>query len=226
MPIYRDSAGCIDDRFTPPREQLEIVREWITPAFWSFFQESFPSCRKNVPEWPKQELVALVLVPYMWMGSTWRQEALSELCTRYNVERELPIPQDRLYMTNPLGPHPDPRQQKIFGFARWEIIDFGAGRGATTDPVQEGTPTPNIGTLVALGLHPKWAEQLGEPGVPRVQIPGCKIEVGNFARTGEPSRIFGLGVQQNKTHSGLLLRPVSLESKSNTWALPKFYSPL
>lgn len=174
--------NLVQGLFAPPKRQLERVHEW-NEYFkdWRIDDVALRWAGHNVPRWPEEPLVALVLVPY-FDGST-TQEGRTITGVEHTFH-QLWNAAARMYQTHrrwnrytKAGPE---RLRLLEGIEhavglRWEVIDLGCQRRDIPMNVRSARLSPHAGILAAAALHPQWIRAMDGGRVPRVWIPGYEV---------------------------------------------------
>lgn len=150
--------------FLSTDDQIKNVKSWNKKYKWGFSAADFKKLPK-APERPKEDLVAVVLVPYL----KTIQQSFDGLCKVLEDEydnywRWNELKKVRLLdgITRPVG-------------LRWEVIDFGANRGKALLDVRT-KDSPHIGVLVAAAHFKDWVQAMDGDKVPYVWLPGLQAE--------------------------------------------------
>ena len=170
--------------FTKPEAQLVRVREWNREFGWGITDEAFTEAEKSVPAWPKERLVALVLVPYLDDKKNEKGEAtmsgvertFHELWARAASEQDANWRWDGYYKAGP------DRLRLLKGIEHkvglhWEVIDLGCSRSKKPMDVRSSKSSPHAGILAAAALHPEWIKAMDGENVPYVWVVGYEVSV-------------------------------------------------
>lgn len=210
----------VHGKFTPPQEQIDMVRRWNRRFGWGFLDGEFAAVEHTVPEWPKKSLVAVVLVPYLPErdGKSGLERTLIELLGRATVSRGpnyrfwndwIPRGPDRIRLL--------PGVEHVPGL-RWEVIDLGCNRGRSSAQVLSSQRSPHAGILAAAGLHPRWLDSMDGDMVPNVIIPGYLL-----TRAREDPWRGVLAMCMNRPDHLVMMCNGGNDMRGKGWAVPEFY---
>lgn len=170
--------------FASAREQIVLVRKWNAERQWGFTEADFERVAENIPAWPEDRLVALVLVPYLpeKKGISGIERAFQELWLLAGAQQKNRSRWDGYEKAGPerLRLHEGIEHQPGL---RWEVIDLGANwdkdNGISPEEIR-GSKSPHAGILAAAALHPSWVCAMDGREVPYVWIPGYEVTVPGF----------------------------------------------
>lgn len=169
--------------FTKPEDQLKRVREWNLERGWGVSDEVFAEAEKSIPAVPEDDLVAVVLVPYLTevrkkdkIVMTGVERTFQELWALAKAEQQANWRWDGY---DKAGPE---RLRLLKGIEhtpglRWEVIDLGANRNRKPEDVRNAKRSPHAGILAAAALHPEWVRAMDGENVPYVWLPGYEVNV-------------------------------------------------
>lgn len=210
--------------FTSTEKQIQKVREWNKQFGWGISDEAFAEAEKSVPAWPKERLVAVVLVPYLAdkkneegeIMMTGVERTFHELWARASAEQDVnwrwdgydKADSDRLRLLSGI-------EHKVG--LRWEVIDLGSNRNKK--PMDIRSPSsPHAGVLAAAALHPEWIKVMDGENVPYVFISGYEVQApGVRPWAGVPLLSFDRG------HRKIRLICYWCGNYDSFWAVPSFF---
>jgi hypothetical protein len=176
--------------FNKPADQIARVRKWNLERGWGISDEVFAEAKKSIPKWPEEELVAVVLVPYL-ADKTNEDETVTsglertfhELWACAKAEQEANVRWDgydkagpeRLRLHNGIE-HPATSS----GVLRWEVINMGSQRNKKPGDVRSAKSSPLAGILAAAALHPEWVKSMDGDKVPYAWVPGYEASTLGF----------------------------------------------
>jgi len=208
--------------FVKPEAQIKKVREWNGRFVWGLPEEAFVAAEKSVPEWPETQLVAVVLVPYLYdktddnesvtsglertFHELWKC-AMSRQKTSWRWDGYRKAGPDRLRLLKGI--------EHKFGL-RWEVIDLGSLRNKKPCDVRSAESSPHAGILAAAALHPRWVKSMDGDKVPFVWMPGYEVSVPGMEPWKATPRLSGCGSKVDLgCNSGI--------DGSLPWAVPSYF---
>ncbi len=186
-----NGRSLVHNLFSPTDRQLARMREWNEEFNWGFTSEEFAKIEKSIPAWPDEELVGVVLVPYLpslpkdikskmripsgkdysaipeqgferTMAELWWLATMQYPSLAVDVSCSMLVP-GALTLIHGATFTPG---------LRWEVIDFGANLGCYIGRSRDAERSPHAGVLAAAALHPSLLTSLAEKKQ-KVWIPGC-----------------------------------------------------
>lgn len=178
---HRSAVVPAQALFTEPYGQIEAIRHWNQQLGWRISDEEFAKASSSVPTWPKDELVAVTLVPYLdedppagragKKGRTGMERTFQELWEVATGEPYDGLDRPRLL-----------KGVKHTPGLRWEVMDLGCHRNVKPKDIRDPATSPHAGILASAALHPNWIKNMDGKNVPYVFAPGYKVDV-----PGQPS---------------------------------------
>lgn len=219
--------------FTSTAKQIALVRTWNDERGWGITEEAFSEAARTIPKWPKEKLVAVVLVPYLpekacedgtMMGSVERTFQELWACVAAQHEKH-----SRWKRYDKAGKFLGIRKGSDHAPGlRWEVIDLGCRRGE--DPYhfpEVSPPQPHAGVLAAAALHPEWIASMKDCSAPKVRISGYCISRRGHEATGmySPDLVYARNDHGLSSICTLRLGDGIKNDSSyeTTWAAPAFY---
>lgn len=217
--------------FVKPESQITRVRAWNHEFGWDIPDEAFATAEKSVPAWPEQQLVAVVLVPYLGDKSNYLGDKSNKNGTvTCGIERTFhelwacaKSEQDANWRWDGYDKAGSDGLRLLKGLEhkiglRWEVIDLGCQRNTKPCDVRSSKPSPNAGILAAAALHPQWVKRMDGDKVPYVWLPGYKVRIpGEEPWADVPYLYFGRDDREIKLYSGW-----SGHYFGSGWAVPSF----
>ncbi len=227
--------GLIHGLFTKPHAQIARMREWNREFGWGIPEGDFAAAEKSVPAWPKEKLVAVVLVPDLPANPNEDgtvtygfERTFHELWARASAEQDAGWRYDnagpvRLGLLKGIEHNPG---------IRWEVIDLGCQRYCKPCDVRHPDRSPHAGILAAAALHPEWIKAMDGTNVPYVFAPGY------VARTPDDRLGFDIHVIRqpeseewrgvpfvnfNRYDRVLRLLDIEDDFHGSDWAVPSFF---
>lgn len=182
-PVVIQTQPHTHSLFAPVEAQLALVRKCNAEREWGFTEEDFRHAEHNIPSWPEDRLVAVVLVPYLTDKRNREGETLMSGIQRTFLELpEVTTTEQKMdwrWRAGEADSGPDHLRlhegiQHRPGL-RWEVIDLGANWNKEDGLSPEKARSPrsaHAGILAAAALHPNWVKAMDGKNVPFVWISG------------------------------------------------------
>ncbi len=178
--VSHPSFGRIHGMFTTPEHQIRKIQQWNQQYGWNIPAEFFAEAGRTIPVWPEEELVAVVLVPYLTdirenheLVMTGMERTFRELVARAMAEQKHGSTMCHRTDKDHLRLYQGGRHRPGL---RWEVIDVGLHRNrASAEMRSVAESPPSAGILAAAALHPEWVKSMGHVHVPSVWIPGYEV---------------------------------------------------
>jgi hypothetical protein len=221
--LRQTSHLLVHDLFTPPKQQIEAIARWNHAFGWGLPDRAFLKVKCAIPNWPKDQLTALVLVPYLTDKKDHNGNAVSgiertfhELWKCAKSRQDAGWRYEGLCETNPGYLYLLKGARHRPGL-RWEIIDLESHRNKRPCSARSAISSPHAGILAAAALHPTWIKSMDGGKVPYVWIPGYEIR-----SRGLRSKIEIPGLSYAAAERKIRLSCTSNQRYPN-WAVPEFF---
>jgi len=159
--------------FISPTHQFVNVLEWNECFNWNIPESVFAAFCQEPPNWPKNELAAVVLTVYL----ETEQEAyrvLWEVVARNMRERSA-----QSYRSDKGLPSLLPGVKHPGVCLRWEVIDFSPFHiGAKPKEIRNSKFSPHAAILSAAAHFPEWLMAMNGQEVPYVWLHGYTVRLG------------------------------------------------
>lgn len=227
--------------FTPTDQQLARMREWNEEFDWGFTPEEFAKMEESIPVWPDEELVGVVLVPYLpslpkgikskmripsgkgysaipeqgfgrTMAELWWLATMQYPSLAVDVSCSMLVP-GALTLIHGATFTPG---------LRWEVINFGANLGCYIRESRDAKRSPHAGVFAAAALHPSLLTSLAEKEQ-ALWIPGCDFKESSRLGQSDADQVPVVQIHERNGGEELWLR--GLWNRMCSWRayIPQFY---
>ncbi len=225
----------VHGRFNKLEAQLKRVRELNLERNWGISIGSFDTVERFMPEWPKDKLVAVTLVPYLADVKDDKGKIIMSGIERtfhelWEVAASQQLANSRWDGFDKAGPDKlrllkgieHPLTSSGSSTLRWEVIDLGCNCNKKPMDIRNPEQSPHAGILASAMLHPEWIKAMDVDKVPNVWIPGYEVNI--FSEDegpwqGVPNLSFDRDDRRIKLLCGWY------DGCCSSWAVPSFVKP-